>query len=614
MRKVLPPKHDTAHPPHRNGTAPKSRPARWLRTVLLALLLIGSGHVDAESIGPLVTQLASPSIEQRYAAIQALGAQGPAAAEAVAELIFCLDRSGDADERRRLIVALGRIGSPPETIVASLLRTASNVEGDAALEAAMLEAIGKMGPDTVPALVVGLQHPMDAGIRRLSLAGLRQLGDAAGQAAPQLGDALADEGLALAAARTLAALGPAAEPAIDDLIAALNRHSDEAVSHAAATALGRIGAPAHPALQPLYEQARHGPARLRAATVVALAAIDPEHDRVAALIVANLEDPDVEVRRAACHAAARLGPAAAAAAPTLIDQLSFDRCRSAAIAALASIGNATVPPLLAVLNDPDRTNIHRATVEVLYHLGPRADDAVTNLVRLLKGDDRYMARDATRALGAIGPAARWSVPAIVAQMTEPDNDIRTAFHMSLQAIGPAGSAAIRPLADLMEHEEAMVRQFAAWSLGRVGGAATVVAPTLVTALDDNHHAVRVWAAWALARMDRHDATKCVPILKAGLAAEDVHIRQACAEALGRIGPAAAPAVGSLIHTMRDADAAVRMWTAWSLGRIGRQAAGAMGPLTMALDDDNAQVRLWAGRSLDRLRGQGAGRDHADPGG
>ena len=58
-------------------------------------------------------------------------------------------------------------------------------------------------------------------------------------------------------------------------------------------------------------------------------------------------------------------------------------------------------------------------------MGPAAQDAVPELVRLLKDPDAAVRRAAAEALGQIGPAAKDAVPELVKLLKDPDKSVRT---------------------------------------------------------------------------------------------------------------------------------------------------------------------------------------------
>lgn len=76
--------------------------------------------------------------------------------------------------------------------------------------------------------------------------------------------------------------------------------------------------------------------------------------------------------------------------------------------------------------------------------------------------------------------------------------------------------------------------------------------------------------------------------------EDWSEQETAADALGRIGP---PAVPALVDALKSPDAAVRLKAAEVLARMGTDAKEAATPLTLVLDDNDERVRKAATRAL-----------------
>ncbi|MBW3597300.1 MAG: HEAT repeat domain-containing protein [Planctomycetes bacterium] len=108
------------------------------------------------------------------------------------------------------------------------------------------------------------------------------------------------------------------------------------------------------------------------------------------------------------------------------------------------------------------------------------------------------------------------------------------------------------------------------------------------------------AADQLVRVDPEIA---VPALTEALSEDHaLEVRWRAARALGRIGPAAADAAGSLIAVLDDPAPEVRAYAAFALGRIGGEAAqGAVPTLVKQLTDENSTVRRAALDALFALR-------------
>ena len=95
----------------------------------------------------------------------------------------------------------------------------------------------------------------------------------------------------------------------------------------------------------------------------------------------------------------------------------------------------------------------------------------------------------------------------------------------------------------------------------------------------------------------------VPILQKALSEEyPAEVRWRAARALGRIGPAAGSAVGSLIAALEDPQPEVRAYACFALGRIGGEAARSGIPkLVERMTDENSVVRRAAIDAIFALR-------------
>jgi hypothetical protein len=86
--------------------------------------------------------------------------------------------------------------------------------------------------------------------------------------------------------------------------------------------------------------------------------------------------------------------------------------------ALARIGPSSVPPVTAMLSDPDPA-IRARSAAILARIGPDARDAVPELTALLADSDPFVQKEAARALGQIGPEAAAAVPSLVRAAADP---------------------------------------------------------------------------------------------------------------------------------------------------------------------------------------------------
>ncbi|MGO8670387.1 MAG: HEAT repeat domain-containing protein [Capsulimonadaceae bacterium] len=181
------------------------------------------------------------------------------------------------------------------------------------------------------------------------------------------------------------------------------------------------------------------------------------------------------------------------------------------------------------------------------------------------------------------------IPDLIRALKDPDPRIRIDAAGALGRIGPPAAPAVSALGDAIKGVDVGVTDFAAGALVRIGTAAL---PTLETALHDPDARVRRCAANALGQMGPPAAPAATALAAALTDARPV-VRGAAAFSLGEIGPPAASCARSLARALADPSPQVRRDAAISLGQIGTGAASALPNLVDALKDRNARVRTGA---------------------
>ena len=87
-----------------------------------------------------------------------------------------------------------------------------------------------------------------------------------------------------------------------------------------------------------------------------------------------------------------------------------------------------------------------APLDELIDLAPDTESIQPAFRRALGDEDRIVAGDAARALGALGPRASPSVSALVKTLSHEDPYVRVYAAEALASIGPKAGAATRALA------------------------------------------------------------------------------------------------------------------------------------------------------------------------
>lgn len=338
--------------------------------------------------------------------------------------------------------------------------------------------------------------------------------DAAGTSLTQLRAALAaaaGEDARVLAVDAIAALGPQAKGAYDDLIKATADESSRVRWHAA-RALGLIGEDAVasvPLLVTLLDDPDPIVATQAAAAIGLIRADDdvseetPAADKAAYeaavdALTAKMTHTDPRVRRAVLRAITVLEPDENTLATLVGDQLA-DADPSVVLPALnslADIGPEAVPVLVKALGNP------------------RA---------------RYWA---SVALAEIGAAAAPAVPALQAGVTAGEPEERMQSIMTLAAIGDASRPAIGEIAKALDAEENSLRFAAAFALGRLR--AKEADSALEKAAADADPFLAAIASWARARIHPDDAglvSAAVERLTNGLSGSNPAVQSASISAI-----------------------------------------------------------------------------------
>jgi HEAT repeat protein len=150
--------------------------------------------------------------------------------------------------------------------------------------------------------------------------------------------------------------------------------------------------------------------------------------------IEDLNDPNPEVRKEAISNIGDLRAEAAAALPRLNEIARHDHIslRTWAISnGLGRIGAAGVPALRELLSDP---TVRTVTVIAIGEMGPAAEAAVPDLIKILD-DNRPLTRMmACESLAKIGPAARGAIPALTKKLQDEHGGVRRDARDALDCI------------------------------------------------------------------------------------------------------------------------------------------------------------------------------------
>lgn len=270
--------------------------------------------------------------------------------------------------------------------------------------------------------------------------------------------------------------------------------------------------------------------------------------------------------------------------------------------------------------------VRLGAVRALGKLGWLAKDALPALTAALDDGDAKVREAAAQAVGQLGPDA---VPALAGMLTHPDKYVRRNAVWGLGKLGPLAKAVLRDLCAALQDQDPRTASGAAQALGSMGADGADAVPALAEAMRGTNIVLCRLAAKALSQIGR----PALPTLITHLRHHDPFVRGEAAVALGWMGAAAAPAVMHLVEVMRARAGArpvpaakvgtgtpptgvapppgeppttedgCRASAAQALGRVGQAAASAAPFLQMAAADPCPAVRQAAELSLRQVRGQ-----------
>jgi HEAT repeat protein len=543
------------------------------RAALRLLKALGEPLDEAADIR---TRLADPDPVVRGSAVSDL--IGPSALPEAEKLALYTIACRDADLAVRFS-AIGRVacevkGAPDA--LRSLFQTAA---GDSTPEvrAAVAYACAEERAPLVDGMSLLLALASDASpkVRRAAVKGLGARGAGVPAAADAVRTRLADPdpGVFVAAVIALGALGALADA---DALAVVCPRLPPLEDHERQWALNAIGEVKRlppEAAGPLLALLTGSDARLSCHVLPVLRWIQSPPPGMGRILRDHLKKMNPEepfanlLAKEVFETLAAVGELTPADIPALVALLASDNepTHTSARALLRPFGSAIVPAVCAHL--PTITGPARVrTLLFLTELGSAAADALPEVLTDLNAGDRESVRNALHVLGRLGPAAAPAIPQILGLLCHEDEDVRTSARQTLAELGPVAVPYVERIlavwrADSCQDPNEYVDLFVALSAHT---------PAVVPALREF---VRGPDNWRLTRV---------------------------AEALGRLGPAAAEAVPDLLSLASRAETRLLAPIATALGQIRVRSSEVVATLRWLAEGENAVVRTAAADALARI--------------
>lgn len=494
-----------------------------LRLIVCALLACAAARSEEATRSELFARLKDGKDPRQLGAIKHLLKEGPLDGELANALAAVL---GDAspDVRRAAALGLEKIGAPAKDAVKPIAALVK--DADPSVRSAAIGALGVLGPpgkDAMPALLEALKDPIPQ-LRVVALEALRRhaLKDSPEARAALLEFAAAEKhpDVINALASCLADFDPPTPETAAFFVAGLK--GSGATRTKSVEALTKIGARAAPAILPQlsseYIIVRRDAAALLETFLkdkTSVAALkSPEFIRT---LAASLKDSDLSVRRSVAAALASFGPDALPAVPDLLKRLSDTSDPAGRVAAASVIEALNVP----------------------------VPDAVPPLIEMLQDKGGIARTAAARALAKQGPGP--ALDAAIALLKSPRDEVRTS---AANAVGLFGASAEPSLLPLLKSEKIEDVQVALSALSSMGGPRAEAVPAVIAALKHTKGGVRSMATTALAKSGANALPVMLAALrsidKCSAPAQPSEFAQSLSDTFGRIG---APAVPPLIELL-----------------------------------------------------------------
>jgi len=232
----------------------------------------------------------------------------------------------------------------------------------------------------------------------------------------------------------------------------------------------------------------------------------------------------------------------------------------------------------------------------LGSIGAAPGLAVPALIGALGDEEKSCRAQAAEALGKFGSRAKDCVPALIKLLSSGYGD-QLISSAALGALVSIGAEAVRLLAEVVRSGDSEGRRFAAMALEAFGAQGKAALRALIAALGDEDRNVVRQAIRSVGAMGKEASPAVATLVGIYRGEESSEVRALAAEALGRIGPAAAEAVPLLLPALGDESGALRAEAALALGRIGAESQRAVPLLRGLLEDGRLFVRCLAALAL-----------------
>jgi len=246
-------------------------------------------------------------------------------------------------------------------------------------------------------------------------------------------------------------------------------------------------------------------------------------------------------------------------------------------------------------------------LEAARALGRKGPEVVPRLIKALKDKDWKVRRGASDALAGLKADAKPAVPALIEALKDKEPWVRDGAATALGKIGPEAEAAARPLVEVLKDRELWLRESAIVALQAVTKDKELLLQGAINAVmfPDTGWSVRRHAVGVLHRHGKHHKP-AIPALIYVLENPGEGMWQSIqrvAQLLAELG-AGDKAVPILVRMLKSDHQGTRRKAAEALGKLGKEAAPAIAALRdLAQKSKDKRIRAAAKQALEQIEGK-----------
>lgn len=306
------------------------------------------------------------------------------------------------------------------------------------------------------------------------------------------------------------------------------------------------------------------------------------------LLIDELNDKDLQVKKFALNAVSHLGPIAKSAVPSLIEilreqntHISYLRNMICAVNAINKIGEhaeSAVPTLIELLNF-EKLNVDRQ----LYNEYCNGDDEEAELIINLR-------IEIITTLGKIGSSLTEVVQSLILEL---ENIVPKIKRYALQTLWEIGLPAKHNITKMIEYlkdiEDSYVIGYSMASMG------TYAIPFLIEGLSHTSMKVRINSAAALCEIAQEPKI----VIPAIIDAHDSDDIDSFSISLSKFGRIAIPYLIEVVSNKKFSHK-TRVQSIWAIENIGQSAQDVVFELSQILKDDDTELRKFIMRAISNI--------------